>query len=116
MTNGAKEKIAELQNYELIIQATQKADDAIGQNQIVENLITQGVDLICIVPINSESILSVLKKVNSAGIPIINVDNKINMELAEKEGVNIAAYIGSDNFDGGVLAGKYIVDKTSRKR
>jgi ribose transport system substrate-binding protein len=115
MTDGAKKKAEELGNIELIIQATQRADDAIGQNQIVENLITQKVDLICIVPISSDGIIPVIKKANSANIPIVNVDNKINMVLAEKEGAIIASYIGSDNFDGGVLAGKYIVEKLGGK-
>lgn len=115
MTNGAKGKANEIENIEVIVHATQKADDAIGQNQIVENLITQKVDAICIVPINSESILTVVKKANAANIPIINIDNKINMEMADKERIKIASYVGSDNFDGGVLAGKFIIEKLGGK-
>lgn len=115
MIDGAKKKAEELGNIELIIQATQRADDAIGQNQIVENLITQKVDLICIVPISSDGIIPVIKKANSANIPVVNIDNKVNMELADKEKAFITSYIGSNNFDGGVLAGKYIVEKLRGK-
>lgn len=115
MINGAKEKAGQKQNIEIIIQATQKPDDAIGQNQIVENLIIQKVDAICIVPINSESIIEVIKKANTANIPVINIDNKVNMEMASKEGAKVSSYIGSDNFDGGKLAGQFVIEKLGGK-
>lgn len=115
MTNGAKSKAAALQNVEIIIQAPQNVEDALGQNQMVENLITQKVDAICIVPTNSESIIPVIKKANDANIPVINIDNKVNIDMASKEGVKIASYIGSDNFDGGKLAGQFMIEKLGGK-
>lgn len=115
MTNGAKSKAATMQNVEVIIQAPQKVEDALGQNQMIENLITQKVDAICMVPTNSESIIPVIKKANAANIPVINIDNKVNMDMATKEGAKVSTYIGSDNFDGGKLAGQYIIEKLGGK-
>lgn len=111
MTNSAKAKAATMENVEVIIQAPQKVEDALGQNQMIENLITQKVDAICMVPTNSESIIPVIKKANAANIPVINIDNKVNMKLADSGGAVISSYIGSDNFDGGKLAGQFIIEK-----
>jgi ribose transport system substrate-binding protein len=115
MTSAAKEKAAQLGNVDLIVKASTKVEDALGQNQIVEDLIIQKVDGICIVPTNSESIISVIQKANKANIPIINIDNKVNLKMAESVGAFIASYIGSDNFDGGKLAGQYVIDKLGGK-
>ncbi len=110
MTNGAKSKSNS--KLEVLVQAS---PDELKQNQIIENYITQGVDAICVVPINSETIIPAIIKANKAGIPVINVDNKINMESANKQGAKIAFYIGSDNFDGGKLAGQFIIERLKGK-
>jgi ribose transport system substrate-binding protein len=67
------------------------------------------------VPTNSESIIPVIKKANAANIPIINIDNKVNMDMATTQGAKVASYIGSDNFDGGKLAGQFIIEKLGGK-
>jgi len=106
MTNAAKAK--ESDSLKIFVQAS---PDELKQNQIIENFITQGVNAICVVPINSKSIIPAIIKANKAGIPIINVDNKVDMESADAQGAEIAFYIGSDNFEGGQLAGNYITDQ-----
>ena len=45
--------------------------DATLQAQLVENLIAQGVDAICVVPVDIQSIDPVLKKAKDAGIVVI---------------------------------------------
>ena len=110
MTESAKSMDSE--NLQVLIQANQ---DELKQNQIIDNFITQGVNAICVVPINSESIIPAILKANKANIPIINVDNKINMESAKSQGAQITFYIGSDNFEGGQLAGKFITEKLHGK-
>ncbi|PID93420.1 MAG: hypothetical protein CSA95_08065 [Bacteroidetes bacterium] len=76
MTNGAKSKSNS--KLEVLVQAS---PDELKQNQIIENYITQGVDAICVVPINSETIIPAIIKANKAGIPVINVDNKIRFKI-----------------------------------
>lgn len=110
MTEAAKSMSSE--KVKILVQASQ---DELKQNQIIENFITQGVDAICVVPINSESIIPAIVKANKASIPIVNIDNKINMESAKKQGAKIAFYIGSDNFEGGQLAAKFIAKKLNSK-
>lgn len=110
MTDAAKAKSNE--SLQILVQAS---PDELKQNQIIENFITQGVDAICVVPINSETIIPAIIEANKAGIPVINVDNKINQESAQKQGAKIAFYIGSDNFEGGQSAGQFIIDQLGGK-
>lgn len=115
MTNAARTTVDTMQSVKVIIQAPQSVEDALVQNQMMENLITQKVSAICVVPTNSGSIIPVIKEANAAGIPVINIDNKADMALADKQGAKIATYIGSDNFAGGQLAARFIVDKLGGK-
>lgn len=115
MTSAATAKAKQMQNVEVIVKAATSVQDAIGQNQIVDDLITQKVDAICLVPTSSESIIPAIQKANSANIPIINIDNKIDAQKAAAVGAVVSTYIGSDNFEGGKLAGQYMVEKLSGK-
>src|SRR5690606_32070489 len=110
MTDAAIAKGNE--SFEVLVKAS---PDELKQNQIIENFITQGVDAMCVVPLTSETIIPAIFKANKSGIPVINVDNKINQESAQKQGAKIAFYIGSDNFEGGQLAGQFIIDQLGGK-
>ncbi|MBN1618623.1 sugar ABC transporter substrate-binding protein [Candidatus Dojkabacteria bacterium] len=110
MTDAAKAEIKNHPGYEIIIQAPERgATDVERQIQIVENLITQKVDALCVVPADSRSIIETIIKANKAGIPFLNIDNKVDFELAKERKAVVAAYIGSDNYLGGKLASEYIV-------
>ena len=115
MTNAATAKARQLQNVEVIVKASTSVQDAIGQNQIVDDLITQKVDAICLVPTSSESIIPAIQKANSASIPVINIDNKVDAQKAAAAGAIVSTYIGSDNFEGGKLAGQFVVEKLGGK-
>lgn len=111
MIDGAKLEAAKHSDVELLVQAPDRALDNERQIQIIENLITQKVDIICVVPANSKSIIAAVEKANKAGIPIVNIDNKIDSALAREKGVRIATFVGSDNFGGGKLAGQFVAER-----
>lgn len=116
MTEAAKEEIKNHPGFEIIIQAPEKgATDVERQIQIVENLITQKVDALCVVPADSRSIIESVIKANKAGILFLNIDNKIDFTLAKQRNAEVATFIGSDNYLGGKLAGEYIVKKLNGK-
>lgn len=50
-------------------------------------------------------------RANRANIPVIILDNKVNDETLAAAGGHIASYIGSDNIEGGRIAGRYLADK-----
>lgn len=109
MVNAAKAEAAKTPGVQLIVQAPDQAVQVGQQIDDVDNLIAQHVDVLCIVPADSKGILPAIAKANQAGIPVLILDNKIDQDLAAKEGVHTITYIGSDNFVGGRMAGQYMI-------
>lgn len=107
MVNGAKQKAAEL-GVELDVQAADSHASAAAQLTIVENMITSGVDGICIVPSSSEGLETALQKIKEAGIPIINLDTKIDQLILDVVGMEVPFY-GTDNYAGAKSAGEFVV-------
>lgn len=107
MEDGAMEVARELK-LNLIVQAAEREMDVEKQVQIVENLIQRRVDAILITPSGSREVVPVIKRANEAGIPIINLDTRVNMELLQRDGAEVATFIGSDNYMGGQMAAEYI--------
>lgn len=108
MVNGAKQKAQEL-GIKLDVQAADQHASAAAQLAIVENMITSGVDGICIVPSSSEGLASALLKCKEAGIPVINLDTIINSDVLNEVGMEVPFY-GTDNYLGAKLAGEYVVE------
>lgn len=117
MTEAAKEEVAKHENIELLIHAPERetGGDIERQIQIIENLITQKVNIICVVPADSKGIITAIGKANDAEIPVLNIDNKIDRDLASERGVYVAGFIGSDNYSGGKIAGEYVVKRLNEK-
>lgn len=96
------EEVSKNENVETVI--TDAQNDSSTQNNQVEDLITQGVDLIVINPVDSTAISTSVQKANEANIPVICVDRKAD------EG-ELVSFIASNNVEGGKLAGEYILEK-----
>lgn len=73
-----------------------------------DSFITQKVDLILVDPIDSKAIVSVVKKINEAGIPVINFD-------APAAGGDFIAVVTMDWVMAGILSGVQIVAATRGK-
>ncbi|MHC4132829.1 MAG: substrate-binding domain-containing protein [Planctomycetota bacterium] len=110
MEKGAKEAVGNLP-INLIVQSGEREMDVEKQMQIVENMIQRGVDAICLVPTGSKEIIPAIVKANQANIPVLILDNKVNEEALAQAGGHIASYIGSDNIEGGRIAGRYLAEK-----
>jgi ribose transport system substrate-binding protein len=114
MRRGAQEAADRL-GVELQVQAAEREIDVEKQMQIVENLIQTGIKVLCITPSGSREIVSALVKARDAGVPIIIVDTRLDTTAAADAGVQPLTFIGSDNYEGGKLAGDYIVKSTGGK-
>ena len=110
MEEGAKEA-AKKYNVDLVVQAADREIDVERQMQIIENLIQTKVIALCITPSGSREIISAIAKANQAGIPVLIIDTKVDEKIAQEMKVHYAAFIGSDNYKGGLLAGEYIARK-----
>jgi ABC-type sugar transport system substrate-binding protein len=88
--------------------APERETDVEAQLRIVENLIDQRVDAILLAPAGSREMVTAVRKANLARIPVLIVDSDIDREAARRAGATTAAFIGSDNAQGGRLAGDYL--------
>lgn len=114
MEKGARKAEDEF-GVELIVQAAQEETSVLEQINIVENMISNKVNAIVIAPAGSKEIIPVVKKAQDAGIPVINVDNRIDEEAAKAAGLKPVPYVGASNLDGGYLAGKYLAEQLNGK-
>lgn len=108
MQKGAEEA-ARNANVNLQVQAAEREIDVEKQMQIIENLIQSKVSALCITPSGSKEIVPAIVKANKAGIPVIILDTRVNPEALAEAGGKIASFIGSDNFEGGRVAGEFMV-------
>ncbi|MEX2415888.1 MAG: multiple monosaccharide ABC transporter substrate-binding protein [Paenibacillaceae bacterium] len=88
----------------------QYAEDVI-ENQVaqIENMITKGVKILVIAPIDGESLTDVLEKANAEDIKVISYDRLI------KSTEFVSYYATFDNFKVGVQQASYIEDKLGLK-
>lgn len=108
MQKGAEEAARRL-NVKLLVQAAEREVDVEKQMQIIENLIQSKVSGLCITPSGSKEIVPAIVKANQAGIPVVILDTRVNPEALAAAGGKIASFIGSDNLEGGKLAGEFMV-------
>ncbi|WP_370875041.1 multiple monosaccharide ABC transporter substrate-binding protein [Metabacillus malikii] len=89
----------------------QYAEDIIeNQTAQIENMITKGVDILVIAPIDDRSgLTSVLERANKRGIKVISYDRLI------QHSEYVDYYATFDNFQVGVLQGTYIEEKLGLK-
>jgi ribose transport system substrate-binding protein len=77
----------------------------------VEDLIAKKVDGIILSPMDGKAVVPVLKKAKAAKIPVIIVDSAV-----EKGNESLyIAFVGTDNFNAGVEAGKRMVKELGNK-
>jgi ribose transport system substrate-binding protein len=114
MEKGAK-AAAESLGIQLVVQAPEREIDVEKQMQIVENLIEGKVDVLLLVPSGSREIVPAIGKANAANIPVITVDTRADAVALAAASARIATFIGSDNVEGGRLAGEFVAQKLGGK-
>jgi ribose transport system substrate-binding protein len=98
---------------ELEVQAPAQETDKERQFALVQDVIARGVDAILIAPADSKAIVPALKQAQAKNILVINLDNRVDRDVASRAGVNVSAYVGADNEEGGKLAGEAMVEALS---
>jgi len=78
-------------------------------NQL-QTALAQGYDAIMVSPITPTNLIPALVAANQAGIPIINVDERVDPAAAEAAGAKLTSVIASDNRDAGARAAQYMID------
>jgi len=79
--------------------------DVKKQSDQIDDFIAKNVTAIVLVPVDRISIGPAVKQANAAGIPVFTVDAR-----CAAEGAKIEGHVGTDNFQGGELAGQAMID------
>lgn len=94
---------AEKEGFQVIVNDAER--DVNTQSQHIENYIAQKAAAIVINPADRTAIGPAIRKANEAGIPVFTCDLQ-----CEAEGIEIAGHVGTDNFQGGELAGQAMIE------
>jgi ribose transport system substrate-binding protein len=84
-------------------------NDPAKQNSQLSDFAAQGFDAIFLNPVDSKAAGEGVKKAHEAGIPVFTFDVQVTDEAAKDL---VVSHIGSDNFQGGMLAGESMMKVT----
>ena len=111
MKEFAEAAAAELSNdkytIEIVSSAPPLEDGVNEQITMFESYLESGVDGVLIVPCGTAEVVDTIKKANEKDVPVICLDTNAD------EGAEVAAFIGTNNYDGGYLAGEWTVENVS---
>src|SRR3954454_12227853 len=111
MQRGAQEA-ADRAGIQLVVQAAERELDVGEQMQIIENILQTGIKILIVTPSGSREIASAIVKANRAEVPVVLVDTRVDPKAAADNHLRIASFIGSDNYEGGRLAGEHLAAST----
>ena len=94
---------AERHGFEVVV--TDADRDVNLQSQQVDNFLASGVAAIVLNPVDRIAIGPAVRRANEAGVPVFTSDLQ-----AVAEGVEIAGHVGTDNYQGGLLAGEAMIE------
>lgn len=106
---GARQAADSL-GVELVVQAPDREIDVERQMQIIENLLQTGIDVLALTPSGSREIVSAIAEANQEGVPVVIVDTRADAQALAEAEATIATFIGSDNVDGGRIAGRFVAE------
>ena len=112
MQRGA-EDAAKALDVDLVVQAADREIDVERQMQIVENLLQTGISALCLTPSGSKEVVPAVVKANRANIPVVVVDTRLDPSAASEAGAKIASFTGSDNYEGGRIAARFITSTSA---
>ncbi|KEQ03255.1 sugar ABC transporter substrate-binding protein [Pseudorhizobium pelagicum] len=104
----AKAITAEAEAKNVSVEISIANQDLNKQLADIEDFIVKGVDVIIMSPVDSKGALAAVARAKAAGIKVITVDVPV-------EGTEVASYIGTDNYAGGVMAGELMAEQLGGK-
>ena len=101
---GAEKAAKELGNVEILWKGPLKENDRQGQITVMRDFVTQQVDGICLAPLDSSALIRSVEEADEEGIPVVIFDSGLDDES------QIVTYVATDNYHGGELAAKRLVE------
>jgi len=114
MADGAEaHQAANAGDYELIVNGIKNETDLSAQVELVEQMVSRGVDAIVIAPADSKAMVPALKRASDAGVLVINIDNQLDAETMERAGLE-TPFVGPDNREGASVVGAAVAERLSK--
>lgn len=114
MEAGAKEhQASHSEQYELIANGIKDERDLSRQVAIVEEMVAAGVNAIVIAPADSKALVPVLRRAKEKGVVVVNIDNRLDAEVLQQEGIQIP-FVGPDNKAGAKKVADHLAQKLSK--
>lgn len=106
---GAEQAAQELRekgeaDIEILWKGPLKENDRQGQINVVRDFITQQADGICLAPLDSSALGRYVEEAKELDIPVVIFDSGLDDES------HIVSYVATDNYHGGELAAKRLVE------
>ncbi|MCA9265876.1 MAG: substrate-binding domain-containing protein [Planctomycetales bacterium] len=96
---------AEAQKHGFDVRVNDAEEDVSTQAKHIDNFLAQGVVAIVLNPADRISIGPAIEKANAAGVPVFTCDLQ-----CVADGIEIAGHVGTDNYQGGELAGQAMIE------
>lgn len=109
LKEGAEEYGKE-KGIDVSYQAQEKETDVEKQVQMMENAITAQYDAIILSAADSKALNPTIAKANKAGIPVVLINDTIDMDNLKEEGGAVETYVGIDQSIAASYAAEYVVN------
>lgn len=114
MAEGAKTHQSEHSgDYEIVVNGIKDERDLSRQVALVDEMVASGVDAIVIAPADSKALVPALRKAQKAGVVVVNIDNRLDANVLEQEGISIP-FVGPDNKAGAQSVGEFLAKKLKK--
>jgi len=108
MANGARaHQAAHKGQYRLLVNGIKNEIDLAEQVSLIDQMIASNVDAILISPAGSKALVPALSRAVTAGIAVINIDNRLDREILEEYNLTVP-FVGPNNFRGAKLVGQFL--------
>lgn len=108
MADGARDhQVEHSDDYHLIVNGIKNEIDLAQQVALIDQMIAAGADAIVIAPADSKAIVPALARAIVAGIPIVNIDNRLDPDILKEYDLTIP-FVGPDNFRGAEIVGQHL--------
>jgi len=111
MAEGAEaHQQANSAQYDLIVNGIRNETDLTAQVNLVEQMVSRGVDAIVIAPADSKALAPALKRAIDAGVTVVNIDNQLDAKVLTDAKLSIP-FVGPDNREGAKEVGEVLAGK-----
>ena len=88
------------------VQAASSITDTSGQADRLNAMAQQDFGCYVVNPISGTNLIQGLAQIAAQGTPVVNIDSPVEDDAADKAGLKVSTYIGTDNVEAGKMGGE----------